>query len=212
MTAAEQNVAGIDPSIRRDVHHNVASRVCGAEFLKPNFFAADVELEFSFECVRWECWLDIAEVEPAAHHFLEECRSFATHTYARSRSVFFHFVKARRGRDNPRAIDQLIPIGMVEVRVRVDQGIDLGRDGDGGAHAFQHIARALQIDQRIDKQSFRAVGDEAGIAVASRAVRLQVCVATVAELVQAVCVLPLFHRMISYAPAGVAPPLDRIAP
>src|SRR5713226_8550947 len=80
---------------------------------------------------------------------------------------------------------------MIAIGVRVDQRAD----ARGGlrfrtAHGVEHFARELQVEERIDEHRLAPVYDEACIAPSPSAVRLQIRVASVAEVMQSLGVGP----------------------
>src|SRR5713226_8705471 len=80
---------------------------------------------------------------------------------------------------------------MIAIGVRVDQRAD----ARGGlrfrtAHGVEHFARELQVEERIDEHRLAPVYDEACIAPSPSAVRLQIGVASVAEVMQSLGVGP----------------------
>ena len=139
---------------------------------------------------------DVTEVEPAAEHFLKESARIAGHRIARGGALFLHLLETCGRRYDLRARDQLVSIRVVGIGMRVHKRPYFFGDRHGGAHPIEHFARQLEIHERVDKQCFAAFDHETGIAVTPGAIRLKICVAAVAEIVQPLCVRPSLHRVV----------------
>ena len=95
-------------------------------------------------------------------------------------------VSLRPRGDDASALDELVSVAVVPVRVGVDDCRDpLGRRGRA-PHRRKHRARPLQIEQRVDEQGGRAgIDDEARVREPPRPVRLQVREDAIADLHEA---------------------------
>ena len=104
-----------------------------------------------------------------------------------------HLFGAGPARDDARVRKQLVAEGVVAVGVGIDQRADGRRSRQRATKALQHLARELQIEQGIDQQGLALIGHQPRIAVASGTVRQQPRVATVAQIMHALGVLPFRH-------------------
>ncbi len=199
MAIDEQDIAGKHGLVAGHVYQGVTLGVGGPDLVQLDGLVAHLAGRSAAEGFCRAVVFDPFEIEDI-EQLLEKSAGFAhgarvAHDFCEcGRRQFGHLFGAGCGRDNGRAFDQLIAVGVIAVGVGVDQGADIFRLRHGIAHDLQHLARQIEIKQRIDQQAVLAIGYQAGVGPAPRAVRLQVGVTALSQIVQPFGVLPFRHR------------------
>ena len=211
VTADKDDVAGIDDTVVGHVDNDVAQRVRGADIGQLYAFIAHIQGQLAVECPARQGVFDAVEIEFPAHQFPDD-RAGVAHVlpgFYPSDKGFgrtdLHFVGAVFRCDDDGALDKLIAIGVVAVRMGVHQRVDRYSTRCGIAHRGQHIGGQRQIEQGVDQQRFIAIRDQPGIAPAPAAIGQQIGKSAVSDLVQAFCVLPVRH-------GSVDPPFPNLVP
>src|SRR5579883_3226598 len=205
MAVDEQDVAGEDHAVFRNVDQDVAAGVRRAYFDDAYSLVADLALQLTLEGKRRHRDIDTVEIEwfqDAREKFagLAELGRVALERVAQLQpaAVGDQFCSAGLRSDDLGAGDKLITEAMVAVGMRVDQRAETRRRLRlRAAHRVDHRARQLQVEQRIDEHGLAAVNDQTRVAPSPRSVGLQPRVASVAEIVQTLGVLPIASRHVS---------------
>ena len=142
----------------------------------------------------------VREIELRAHHLVHEAAGFTErlpilghHLIKLLRRAMLHVLERSLGGQDARALHELVAERVVTIAVRIEECADLVGLWHSLAHAIEHLARELEVEQRVDKQRVIAVDDQAGVAVAPASVGLEPRVAAVAEIVQTLGEFPLAH-------------------
>jgi len=164
--------------------------VCAGPTDEVHRAVADLEVQAVLERRRGQALLDLLEVE-AAHRALGELVERRTQIELVEQAVDEggrdggHLGRRGCGRVQIRRVrEQLVAEAVIAVGVRVHRLLDGVALGDR-PHRVEHAPREPQVEQRVDEHRRAVAGDEAGVAPAPAAVRLEVGEEPVAELVQA---------------------------
>ena len=96
-----------------------------------------------------------------------------------------HLLRRSGRRNDFRAFDESVAEAVVPVRMRIDELTDSPRGARlGPLHRVEHLPREAEIEKRIDEQRLVAVDDEARVAPAPGAIRLEIGVKTVADFLK----------------------------
>ena len=196
----------------RHVDQDVAPRMRRPDILEQHVLVADLELQLVLEHPCRRRVPDIVPLELAAHHLMQEGAGLAElapvalHGRQLLGRPLLHLLGAGARSDDLGAGDQLVAERVVAVGMGVDQAADRLRRRHRGAHPPQHLAGQRQVEQRIDQQGLVAVDDQPGIAKTPAAVGLQPGKAAVAEVVQALGVLPFRHVALPHCQRRWRPP------
>ncbi len=202
MALDEQDVAGEDGAVGRHMDQHVAARVRRADGLQHHVLGAHRELQLVVEHARGQGVGDVVPLEPAPHHLVQkgaglaELAPVALHGGQFLGRALLHLFGAGARGDDLGILDELVAESVVAVGMGVDQAADRFGGRHGGAHLVQHLARELEVEQRVDQQGLVAIGDQAGVAPAPASIGLQPGKAAIAEVVQALGVLPLRHGVL----------------
>ena len=213
MALDEQDVAGEDGAVLRHVDQDVAPRMRRPDILEQHLLVADLELQLVLEHPRRRRVPDVVPLELAAHHLVQEGAGLAElapvalHGRQLLGRPLLHLLGAGARSDDLGAGHELVAESVVAVGVGVDQATDRPGRRHRGAHLPQHLAGQFEVEQRIDQQCLVAIDDQSGIAEAPAAVGLQPGETAVAEVVQALGVLPFRHVVLPHCQRRVRPGL-----
>jgi hypothetical protein len=98
--------------------------------------------------------------------------------------TFSKVFDAPRSADDFRVGDERVPIAVVAVAVRVDDGLNAIRGGGRATHRREHLGRDLLVEQRVDQQALIPVRDQPGIAPPPRPRQLRIRIDPIPELMQ----------------------------
>jgi len=210
MAADEQQIAGEDDTFLGKIDEQVSSRMGGPRLHQLHLFIADLDLHPLFEGPRRGGVHDIVPVEVLSHHLVEELRSVAELVPVADecgemfRWPLQHFLGGCPRGDDLGAPDQLIAECMIAVRMRVHQSADGSRRRNRVAHGIEHFPRQPKIEQCVDQEIFLSIDDQAGIAPAPAAIRLEVGMTALADIVQALGEPPACHlgSLLVFVPCG----------
>jgi hypothetical protein len=186
----EEDVARVHDLRLGDEHEGVAARVRGSHLEELHVLVAGDEAELAGERLVRPPKLDPLELE-LAEALDDELAGAAELGRARfqagerRRRRLDHLGRSRRGCDDARAAEQLVAEGVVAVRVRVDEHVDLCRRRNAAPDLVEHLACQPQVEERVDEHRGSAPDDEAGVAPAPAAARLEIRVEAVADLLEA---------------------------
>jgi glycosyltransferase involved in cell wall biosynthesis/GT2 family glycosyltransferase len=206
--SVEEDVAGEHHPLGGQEGQRVATGVRRADLDQAHLALADLEAQLAAERLRGQHRLDAREVEgsEAAQEELAQrahVRRLLDERRHRRRRQLGHLGGRPLGGDDPRARDELIAVTVIAVGVGVQQRVDPRCGRHRPAHLEQHLLGQGEVVERVDQQRAVAVADQPGIAPAPAAVRLQVGVEAVTDLLQPALVCPPHRsRLSATRPAG----------
>ena len=173
----EQQVAGEHRATARYVDDRVAAGMRRPELDQRDVAVADLQVEPTLERLRRQAHRDALVVErpervldEVAHIVGHPGRGLQRVEHLRRQRLHLLGGSARRV-DLGRGRQQLVAEAMVGVGVRVHRGVDR-MALDDRCHRREHLARQMQVVERVDEQRRAVGGDQPGVAPAPAAVGL----------------------------------------
>ena len=170
------------------MYEHVAPCVGGAHLNGPDLLLADATTPLASEGLVRRRHLDPLEVE-CAKSLAQKCRrgpggfGLVDHRVEHGRGHFAEFRSRGLRGHHARALDQLVAVAVVAVRVGIDEGSDALCRRLGPAHRLEHCRGELQIEERVDEQRFAGVDHETRVAPTPGTIRLEPSIDPVPEIV-----------------------------